>query len=216
MRVLPEVRHRSQGRRLSLSAPSRNAWPHEETMSPPRGPQVIFALPPTGDTDYSMRLWNSDGSEPEMCGNGIRCLARFVAERDGDGAGTTHRIHTLAGAGTSATPGPLAYLHAQETVPGLRACEASGHMCKAWIGNQAKLSQHAERQQGRAALGCSPQHCGGQIALCRVLGSLHNRWGCKACTENKRQCPRTSPQQRAEQQQHNPGPRRPPGHCWWR
>lgn len=85
-------------------------------MSPPRGPQVIFALPPTGDTDYSMRLWNSDGSEPEMCGNGIRCLARFVAERDGDGAGTTHRIHTLAGADPPATPGPLAYLHAQATV----------------------------------------------------------------------------------------------------
>lgn len=25
----------------------------------------------------------ADGSEPEMCGNGIRCLARFVADRDG-------------------------------------------------------------------------------------------------------------------------------------
>lgn len=58
---------------------------------------VIFALPATGDTDYSMRLWNSDGTEPEMCGNGIRCLARFVAQRDGDAPGTTHRIHTLAG-----------------------------------------------------------------------------------------------------------------------
>ena len=45
-----------------------------------------------------MRLWNSDGSEPEMCGNGIRCLARFIAQRDGDGPGATHRIHTLAGA----------------------------------------------------------------------------------------------------------------------
>lgn len=27
-----------------------------------------------------MRLYNSDGSEPEMCGNGIRCLARFAAD----------------------------------------------------------------------------------------------------------------------------------------
>lgn len=59
--------------------------------------KVIFALPPKGDTDYSMRIWNSDGSEPEMCGNGIRCLAHFIAERDGHGPGTTHRIHTLAG-----------------------------------------------------------------------------------------------------------------------
>jgi diaminopimelate epimerase len=29
-----------------------------------------------------MRIFNSDGSEPEMCGNGIRCLARFVAGED--------------------------------------------------------------------------------------------------------------------------------------
>lgn len=42
-------------------------------------PQVIFALPAANGTDYSMRIFNSDGSEPEMCGNGIRCLARFVA-----------------------------------------------------------------------------------------------------------------------------------------
>ena len=28
--------------------------------------QVIFALPPTNGTDYTMRIYNSDGSEPEM------------------------------------------------------------------------------------------------------------------------------------------------------
>ena len=43
-----------------------------------------------------MRIFNSDGSEPEMCGNGIRCLARFVADKDGSGP-VTQRIHTLAG-----------------------------------------------------------------------------------------------------------------------
>ncbi|MEW5316462.1 MAG: hypothetical protein WDW38_007834 [Sanguina aurantia] len=43
---------------------------------------VIFALPAVGETDLTMRIYNSDGSEPEMCGNGIRCLARFVAEMD--------------------------------------------------------------------------------------------------------------------------------------
>ena len=44
-----------------------------------------------------MRIFNSDGSEPEMCGNGIRCLARFIAERDGANGTTSHRVHTLAG-----------------------------------------------------------------------------------------------------------------------
>lgn len=58
--------------------------------------QVIFALPAVGETDLTMRIYNSDGSEPEMCGNGIRCLARFVADVDG-AAARKYKIHTLAG-----------------------------------------------------------------------------------------------------------------------
>jgi diaminopimelate epimerase len=59
---------------------------------------VIFALPGQDDTDYTMRIFNSDGSEPEMCGNGIRCLARFIAELEGKSDQTVeYRIHTLAG-----------------------------------------------------------------------------------------------------------------------
>ena len=63
---------------------------------------VIFALPGQGDIDYTMRIFNSDGSEPEMCGNGIRCLAKFLddletADGNGPGAPHTYRIHTLAG-----------------------------------------------------------------------------------------------------------------------
>lgn len=59
---------------------------------------VIFALPAQQNgSDFTMRIYNSDGSEPEMCGNGIRCLAKFVADIDGAGAGTMYRIDTLAG-----------------------------------------------------------------------------------------------------------------------
>ncbi|WOD38330.1 diaminopimelate epimerase [Nodosilinea sp. E11] len=63
---------------------------------------VIFALPGQGGTDYTMRIYNSDGSEPEMCGNGIRCLAKFLETLEtADGstpqAPHTYRIHTLAG-----------------------------------------------------------------------------------------------------------------------
>lgn len=60
---------------------------------------VIFVLPGQDDTDYTMRILNSDGSEPEMCGNGIRCLARFIADLEGlaPQATKTYRIHTLAG-----------------------------------------------------------------------------------------------------------------------
>jgi diaminopimelate epimerase len=62
------------------------------------GDGVIFALPSTDvATDFTMRIYNSDGSEPEMCGNGIRCLARFVADVDSSPAPAEFRIHTLAG-----------------------------------------------------------------------------------------------------------------------
>ncbi len=44
---------------------------------------VIFALAGQNGTDYTMRIFNSDGSEPEMCGNGIRCLAKFIADLEG-------------------------------------------------------------------------------------------------------------------------------------
>jgi diaminopimelate epimerase len=58
---------------------------------------IIFALPGQQGTDYSMRIFNSDGSEPEMCGNGIRCLAKFLADLEAVSAPHTYRIHTLAG-----------------------------------------------------------------------------------------------------------------------
>lgn len=59
---------------------------------------VIFALPGQEDTQYTMRIYNSDGSEPEMCGNGIRCLAKFIADLEGTEEVTkSYKIHTLAG-----------------------------------------------------------------------------------------------------------------------
>jgi len=62
------------------------------------GDGVIFALPPQGDSDYTMRIYNSDGSEPEMCGNGIRCLAQFLADLEGkENSNRIYRIHTLGG-----------------------------------------------------------------------------------------------------------------------
>jgi diaminopimelate epimerase len=61
------------------------------------GDGVIFALPGQDGTDYTMRIFNSDGSEPEMCGNGIRCLARFIADLEGANAKASYTIHTLAG-----------------------------------------------------------------------------------------------------------------------
>jgi diaminopimelate epimerase len=41
-----------------------------------------------------MQIYNADGTRAEMCGNGVRCVARYLAER---GAGDQFRISTLAG-----------------------------------------------------------------------------------------------------------------------
>lgn len=58
---------------------------------------VIFLLPGQEGADFSMRLFNSDGSEAEMCGNGIRCLARFLQDLGIPGRDGAYQIHTLAG-----------------------------------------------------------------------------------------------------------------------
>lgn len=46
--------------------------------------------------DFKMRMFNSDGSEAEMCGNGIRCVGKFVYDK-GLTNNTTVTIETLAG-----------------------------------------------------------------------------------------------------------------------
>ena len=46
--------------------------------------------------DFKMRMFNSDGSEAEMCGNGIRCVGKFVYDKRLTNK-TTVSIETLAG-----------------------------------------------------------------------------------------------------------------------
>jgi len=54
---------------------------------------VLFVM--SSDTmDARMRIFNADGSEAEMCGNGMRCVARYLDERDGYHEAT---VETLAG-----------------------------------------------------------------------------------------------------------------------
>ena len=46
--------------------------------------------------DFKMRMFNSDGTEAEMCGNGIRCVAKYVYD-NGLTNNTSINIETLAG-----------------------------------------------------------------------------------------------------------------------
>jgi diaminopimelate epimerase len=44
------------------------------------GSDGLILICPSKKTDANMRIFNADGSEAEMCGNGIRCVAKFVYE----------------------------------------------------------------------------------------------------------------------------------------
>ena len=44
------------------------------------GDGLILVLP-SKVAEFKMRMFNPDGSEAEMCGNGIRCFAKYVYDR---------------------------------------------------------------------------------------------------------------------------------------
>jgi len=46
------------------------------------GGDGMIAICPSDVADVRMRIFNSDGSEAEMCGNGVRCVAKYVYDHD--------------------------------------------------------------------------------------------------------------------------------------
>lgn len=44
------------------------------------GDGAVF-INPSGEADFEMEMYNADGSRAEMCGNGIRCVAKYVYEK---------------------------------------------------------------------------------------------------------------------------------------
>ncbi|MCR5650113.1 MAG: diaminopimelate epimerase [Lachnospiraceae bacterium] len=45
------------------------------------GSDGIIFIDPCDDADFEMHMYNADGSEAQMCGNGIRCVAKFVYDK---------------------------------------------------------------------------------------------------------------------------------------
>jgi len=60
------------------------------------GGDGLVVILPSEVADARMRIINSDGTEPEMCGNGIRCFARYVYDQ-GIVNHNPMRVETLAG-----------------------------------------------------------------------------------------------------------------------
>ena len=60
------------------------------------GSDGLILICKSDSADFKMRMFNSDGSEAEMCGNGIRCVGKFVYDK-GLTDKTIVKIETLAG-----------------------------------------------------------------------------------------------------------------------
>ena len=60
------------------------------------GSDGMIYICPSSVADFKMRIFNADGSEAKMCGNGIRCVGKYVYDK-----GYTNKLHlrieTLSG-----------------------------------------------------------------------------------------------------------------------
>jgi len=68
---------------------------------------ILLAPPESADADVRMVMYNADGSRAQMCGNGLRCLARLAREH-GRTQASPVRVETDAGVkAVAAAPGGL-------------------------------------------------------------------------------------------------------------
>ena len=57
---------------------------------------VLIGASPIPEADYTMRIFNADGSEAMMCGNASRCIGKYLYER---GLATQTKIRLLTNSG---------------------------------------------------------------------------------------------------------------------
>ena len=60
------------------------------------GSDGLVLICPDPEADFRMRMYNSDGSESEMCGNATRCIGKYVYER---GLTDKTEVRLMTGAG---------------------------------------------------------------------------------------------------------------------
>ena len=60
------------------------------------GSDGMIYISPSSVADFKMRIFNADGSEAKMCGNGIRCVGKYLYDK-GYTDKTRIRIETLSG-----------------------------------------------------------------------------------------------------------------------
>lgn len=88
MKMVPFAKYSGCGNDFILIDHRHPFWPWEKkdlitTLCERRlgiGADGIILLENSQYADFKMRIFNADGSEAEMCGNGIRCLFKFIRQ----------------------------------------------------------------------------------------------------------------------------------------
>ncbi len=109
---------------------------------PMDGADGILVLHDAPHATVAMRIFNADGSEAEMCGNGIRCIARYLFERgEGEAFAITTHAGRIEAAVTARSPfaatvdmGAVHFPNGTAEEP-LEVLGATWHMCEVSVGN---------------------------------------------------------------------------------
>ncbi len=89
------------------------------------GSDGMIYISPSHIADFKMRIFNADGSEAKMCGNGIRCVGKYVYDK-GYTDRTMLKIETLSGIKTLGLD--VRNGHVKEVTVGMGAAEVSEDM----------------------------------------------------------------------------------------
>jgi diaminopimelate epimerase len=87
------------------------------------GADGLLLVIPSNAADLKMRMFNPDGSEAEVCGNGLRCFAKYVIDR-GIAARQNLTVDTIAGTRTiqvSISQGKVSHAKVNMGTPRFRA-----------------------------------------------------------------------------------------------
>ena len=143
------------------------------------GSDGLILIAPSNEADVRMEVYNSDGSRAEMCGNGIRCVAKYAIEH-GLAVGPAIRIETAAG-GAHASWNP-------ESTPGrdldcgarvkIAACHLDGgivHSVRVDMGRPVLSASEIPSTIARDRVIDHPLHVGGgeYLVTCVSMGNPH-------------------------------------------
>jgi diaminopimelate epimerase len=98
------------------------------------GADGLLVLEPSSRADVRMRVFNPDGTEAEMCGNGARCVARFLQ----DSSPAVHRRSLRRRLTYRADRGPRAHV-CIETAGGLFSAQVEQDRVRMWMPDPSPL-----------------------------------------------------------------------------